>query len=63
MKEINLLKTTDAEIWAKEFVRIKDENNWTLEDIDEGLMISWFSNAIITGRDITSGSPLEKQYN
>lgn len=42
----NLLDTTDAVIWAKEFVRIKKEKNWTLDSIDEQLMISWFANAM-----------------
>ena len=45
MSELNLLETTDAVVWAKEFERCKKTNNWTLEDIDEGLMICWFANA------------------
>ena len=46
MDEIDLHATTDAMIWAEEFVRLKNENNWSLEDIDEGLMVSWFANAM-----------------
>jgi hypothetical protein len=34
--------TTDAQVWAQEFVR--------LHGGDEGLMIGWFANAIETGR-------------
>jgi len=56
MEEINLLETTDAQVWAKEFIRIKNENNWTLEDIDESFMLSWFANAIVTAQDSQSGS-------
>jgi len=37
-----LLSTTDALVWAEEFVRIHGG--------DEGLMISWFANAIEVGR-------------
>jgi hypothetical protein len=45
-KEINLLETTDAMVWAEEFVRLKIKNKWTLESIDEGLMLAWFANAM-----------------
>ena len=44
--QINLLSTNDAMVWAEEFVRIKEKNGWTLEDIDEGLMVAWFANAM-----------------
>ena len=43
---INLLETNDAAVWAKVFVEYKKENNWTLEDIDEGLMVGWFASAM-----------------
>jgi hypothetical protein len=45
--EIDLHATTDAQVWAREFMRIFGERR---EDIDESLMISWFANAIQTGR-------------
>ena len=45
-KEIDLLATTDAMVWAEEFVKIKNKQNWTLSDIDEGLMVAWFANAM-----------------
>jgi len=35
---------TDAMAWAKSFVEHKEANGWTLEDIDEGLMVAWFAN-------------------
>ena len=38
-----LLRTTDARIWAKEFVR--------LHGGDRALMTSWFASAIELGRD------------
>ena len=40
-----LLSTTDAMVWTSEFLAQFPVN------IDEGTMISWFANAIETGRD------------
>ena len=34
---------TDARVWAEEFVKV-------CPDVDEGLMIGWFANAIETSR-------------
>ena len=44
MSDINLMDTTDAKVWADEFVRIKNKAGWQLEDIDEALMVGWFAN-------------------
>jgi len=44
-------ESTNASIWAKAFVEHKNKNNWSLEDIDEDLMICWFSNAMIAMHD------------
>ena len=46
MRVVDLLQTTDAMVWAKEFVRICKTAGWTLEDIDKGLMVGWFANAM-----------------
>lgn len=43
-----LLATTDAQTWAREFMSLFGKRK---DDIDEGLMIGWFANAIETGRD------------
>jgi hypothetical protein len=51
MDKINLHATTDAAIWAFEFVRIKRAQGWTLDQIDEGLMTSWFANAMCAQMD------------
>jgi hypothetical protein len=48
---INLHATTDAMVWAREYVRMHGG--------DEGLMLSWFANAIETGRDF--GSKLARE--
>ena len=53
-EEINLLETADAAVWAKEFVRIKRETGWTIDDIDESLMIAWFANAMCAQMDSTN---------
>jgi hypothetical protein len=39
-----LHSTTDAAVWAAEFMKIAPE-------VDEGAMIGWFANAIENGRD------------
>jgi len=31
---------------VSEFQKSKKKNKWTLDDIDEGLMIAWFANAM-----------------
>jgi hypothetical protein len=46
---VELLSTTDAQKWAQEFVRMHGG--------DEGLMISWFANAIETGRTFAPVEP------
>ncbi|AXH68727.1 hypothetical protein SEA_SPARKLEGODDESS_9 [Streptomyces phage SparkleGoddess] len=41
--------TTDAQIWAKEFMKV-----WENEPIDimnEDMMLGWFANAIMAGYD------------
>lgn len=45
---VDLLSTTDAQVWAKEFLRIYETQDVVL---DEGFMIGWFANAIETGRE------------
>lgn len=42
---------TDAQLWAKSFMGQIDAGHFSKEDIDEGLMISWFANAIVTAED------------
>ena len=42
-----LLSTTDAQVWAQEFMKVYDD---LVIVIDEGLMIGWFANAIEVGR-------------
>lgn len=42
------LKGIDAQKWAKEFMRIWS-GRWS--EVDEGLMIGWFANAIMRGFD------------
>jgi len=42
--ELRLRETTDARVWAEEFAKVRP-------DVDRGLMIGWFANAIETGRD------------
>jgi len=41
-----LSNTTDARMWAWEFLDVIESG----VDIDEALMVGWFANAIETGR-------------
>jgi hypothetical protein len=41
-----LLAEPDAQKWAEAFCLAMRINKWSLEDIDEGLMVSWFANAM-----------------
>jgi len=58
MKEHTLLSTDDAQVWAQEFIRIFNgqtiggESGETSRAVDEGLMITWFANAIETGKGV-----------
>lgn len=47
-EETNLHETMDANKWAKEFMRIWGTR---LTEIDESLMLAWFSNSIMCGFD------------
>jgi hypothetical protein len=45
---ISVHSTTDARVWADEFCRIAETKGLS---IDNGWMLSWFANAIMTGHD------------
>jgi hypothetical protein len=42
----------DAYRWAEAFCEIKRKRGWTIADIDEGLMVVWFANAIENSSDL-----------
>ena len=48
VEKINLHNTIDARVWATEFLKVIDGKQ---DFIDEGFMIGWFANAIMTGVD------------
>lgn len=52
-----LIGCTDAQIWAKEFIKVVDDKPWIPED--EATMIGWFANAIMSGHD--EGARLEQE--
>ena len=45
------LPSFDARDWAKAFYDFKIRGSWTLDIIDEGLMTTWFANALMRGYD------------
>jgi len=51
ISETELLSTTDAQVWAQQFMLMLEENPAAV--VDESLMISWFSNAMMTMHDRT----------
>lgn len=46
-------QSTDAYRWAQSFMNMIDKGHFTKDEIDEGLMIAWFANAIETAKDST----------
>ena len=38
----------DGMMWAEAFCQIKKAQGWSTDDIDEGVMVAWFANAIET---------------
>ena len=59
-READPLSGIDAREWAREFLRIWS-GRWS--EVDEGLMISWFSNAIMRGFDEGARRALEESQN
>ena len=50
--EQKLIGNLDALVWSQEFVRLFENHVVGVnEKVDEGLMLSWFANAIMTGFD------------
>ncbi len=43
----------DAQAWAKFFMATVKEKEWCIDDIDEGLMLGWFANAMMAMYDHT----------
>ena len=48
--EVSELKDSGS-LWAKAFIRVVKDNNMTIKDIDEDLMLGWFCNAIECSHD------------
>ena len=48
--------STEAMVWAEAFCATAKEQNWTLEDIDEDLLATWFVNYWVAVHD-----PLHKR--
>lgn len=48
---LDFTQSADASLWAKAFVETKQKMGWTLDQIDEGLMLAWFANAMMRMHD------------
>lgn len=51
----------DAKAWAEFFMHTLKENNWSIEDIDESLMIGWFANAMMAMFDHLNNTVIIEQ--
>ena len=49
--DMNIHSNPDAMAWAKFFMDTWKRNKWELEEIDEGLMMGWFANAMMAMHD------------
>lgn len=56
IKEVNLHETMDAMVWTKEFMKRVPNSG-----VNEGILIGWFANAIMTGFDHANRRNMEKQ--
>lgn len=63
--EINLHSTTDANVWAKEFIKVYERLYAGVQKLQnpdfENWVMTWFANAIMTGCDLAA-SARDKQY-
>ncbi len=46
----SLTETTDAAVWAEEFLAVMDAG----ATVDFGLMVGWFANAIETAKSLAT---------
>jgi hypothetical protein len=49
--DMSIHSNPDATAWAKFFIETKQQAGWTIEDINESLMIGWFANAMMAMSD------------
>lgn len=45
-----LLSSSDARVWAEEFAKV-------CPDVDQGLMVTWFANAMVTATALDAAPP------
>ena len=58
---IDLHRTTDAQVWAREFVHVIG-NHPTADPYNEYFMLTWFANAIEIGRSAGEQAEREKDF-
>jgi hypothetical protein len=56
---VNLHETTDAKVWAEEFVKALEANPSIATDV--GTMLGWFANAMMTMHDRTINHMSERE--
>jgi hypothetical protein len=49
--DMSIHANPDAKAWAEFFMKTKSEQQWSVDDIDEELMVGWFANAMMAMHD------------
>lgn len=62
--DMSIHSNPNAAAWAKEFMKTKHERKLSISDIDEGLMLAWFANAMMAMHDhLVSQHEKQKEWN
>jgi len=59
--DMKIHSNPDAQAWAKFFIHTKEKAGWQIEDIDESLMLGWFSNAMMAMHDYLKSQRTEQE--
>lgn len=54
--DMSIHTNPSGQAWAKFFMETKNASNWTIDQIDEDLMIGWFANAMMAMHDHIKGN-------
>lgn len=49
--DMSIHSNPNAKAWAELFMETLQNNNWSIENIDESLMHAWFANAMTAMHD------------
>lgn len=61
--DMSIHQNPDAKAWAEFFMKTAKEQNWSIKDIDEELMLGWFANAMMARHDYDFRQKAQEQNN